>query len=283
LAAKPKSVTKFKQNYYTLSEPDMQLLVKEAQTGCSASSGQLLETFQNFLTKYTSLLFYGKINLSDYDIRRFIGLFVKQPHVRRKLLCNKLNTPQWAVVQDTVRGISWMVNGYGEMEDVDQTVKMAFLQCVDVYTPRGEIPFSAYIYSYYFYVLKKQVDTLLIDQLGRKSFPLRDDEQHDEEDGEMQPGFSGPPTPGADEQLGARTLDELWVAGDTAFWPYNQLSVSERQLLKWRYVDGERPNMIAHRLTEHPNTSREAITRIKKKLAAMVDDQEVDLREVRVS
>lgn len=256
---------RFKQNYYTLSEPEMQALVKAAQDGGCAAKSQLLEVFSNFLQKYTSLLYYGKINLSDYDIRRFIGLFVKQPHVRRRLLINKLNTPQWATVQDTVRGISWMVNRYGEMEDVDQTVKMAFLQCVDVYKPRGEIPFSAYVYSYFFYVLKKNVDTLLIDQLGRKSYPLRDDEGR--EDDEVPQGFVTPPTPGADELLGARTLDELWVSGETAFGPFADLTVAERQLIKWRYVDGERPTTIAHRLTEHPNTSREALTRIRRKLA----------------
>ena len=40
----------------------------------------------------------------------------------------------------------------------------------------GYVPFSGYIYSYFYFILSKHVKTFLIDQLGRKTFPLISDE-----------------------------------------------------------------------------------------------------------
>lgn len=266
-ATKPKV---YEEKYYSLPESDIQDLVIWAQKGDPESQEKLLEIFSNFLSKYTTLLFIGKLNLNDYDLRKFMSLFMKDQMVRRHLLSNRLNTQGWAVVQEALRGITYMVNRYGDKEDVDQTVKMAFLQCVQKYERRGEIPFSAYLYSYFFYVLKKQVDTLLVYQLGRKSYPLRDpDEDWDGEDSSPV-GFPIPPTPGADELMGAETIDELWVSGDTAFGWAARLTIHERQLLKWRFIDGERASSIARRMAENPNAIRDGLQRIKVKLMAEV-------------
>ena len=75
---------------------------------------------------------------------------------------------------------------------------MTFFQCITRYqrkdSEKGPIPFSGFLYSYFFYLLKKNVDTFLIDQLGRKSFPLLSDDDNSEDDQEQQkPGFKAPP------------------------------------------------------------------------------------------
>jgi hypothetical protein len=93
------------------------------------------------------------------------------------LLKNKLNPGGYKHVLEVMRGIQYMAQRYGTEEDIDQTVKMTFLQCVERYERAeskagGYVPFSGYLYSYYFYLLKKNVDVFLIDQLGRKTFPL---------------------------------------------------------------------------------------------------------------
>jgi hypothetical protein len=257
---------KYTQRYYALPEEEMQELVTRAQQGDQSAQERLLEVFANFLTKYETLLFTGKLNLHDEDLRRFVALFVKDPMVRRHLISNRLNTQGWAVVHECLRGITYMVNRYGDPEDVNQTVKMAFLHCVNVYERRGEIPFSGYIYKYFFYVMKKQADTSLLYQLGRKSFPLRDTEDDWDEEGSTPSGFPVPPTPGADELMGAESIDELWISGGTAFGPFADLTVHERQLLKWRYIDGERASSIARRVAEHPNNVREILAQTKLKL-----------------
>jgi hypothetical protein len=69
------------------------------------------------------------------------------------------------------------------------------------------------LYSYFFYLLKKNVDTFLIDQLGRKSFPLLSDDANDnEEEGEKQVGFKAPPEEkDLDKWLVTEDVNEFWV------------------------------------------------------------------------
>lgn len=78
-----------------------------------------------------------------------------------------------------------MTKRYCTEEDVRQTVNMTFFQCVQRYerkdSEKGPIPFSAFLYSYFFYLLKKNVDTFLIDQLGRKSFAILDSSSENSE------------------------------------------------------------------------------------------------------
>lgn len=267
---------KFKETYYSLTEDEMQDLIARAKSGDGAAQVQLLETFNNFLSKYVTLLCYSKFNLNDYDIRRFIALFVKDPQVRFYLLKNKL-TPQGVKhVNEAMRGIQYMTQRYGDEEDVMQTVRMSFLHCVSVYNRKPGIPFSGFLYSYFFYVLKKQVDAFLIDQLGRKTFPLIDDEDWGDDDDDRPQGFTAPPESGADELIHAEEIDELWVAGDTCHGPFKALTIQERQLLKWRYVNGERSSDIAGRITEHPNTVREHFNRIRAKITEAIKEDGID-------
>lgn len=262
-------MTKFVNKTYNLDEEEMQVLLARAKQGDAGAQLELLEIFSNFLAKYVTLLWHGKYSLTDYDIRKFISLFVKDKKVNGFLLRNQLNTTGYKHVQECIRGIQYMTTRYGDEEDVTQTVTMAFLECVRRYERRGAIPFSGYLYGYFLFILKKMVDSLLIDQLGRKTFPLLEDDSPSDADADADdrpPGFAAPPTPPVDELLGAELIDEYWVVGDTAMPPFDVLSVQERQLLRWRYVDRERSSDIALRITEHPNTVREHISRIREKL-----------------
>jgi RNA polymerase sigma factor (sigma-70 family) len=202
-------------------------------------------------------------------------LFVKDNYARTALVRNKLSSPTAKIVNEVMRGIHYMSKRYGSEEDIRQTVDLTFLQCVTRYqrkdSEKGPIPFSAFLYSYFFYLLKKNVDVFLIDQLGRKTFPLITDENYDEEDGEKQVGFRADPIEvDMDFMLAVEEIDEMWVLGTTAAEPFDQLSVQERQLLKWRYVDGKRSSEIASKITEHPNTVREHLSRIRERIADII-------------
>jgi hypothetical protein len=155
---------------------------------------------------------------------------------------------------------------------------MTFFQCVSRYERKGPIPFSGFLYSYFFYLLKKNVDVFLIDQLGRKTFPLlADDATMDESDENFVIGFKADPVEYSIEQmLAADKIDEFWVLGEKNMIPFNTLSVQERQLLKWRYVDGQRSSEISLKINEHPNTVREHLVRIKNKIKDLILELELD-------
>lgn len=261
-------MSSFKEQYYSLEEEEMQMLIADAKKGLKNSQQELLNVFHNFLTKYVSLLHHGKFNLNDYDIRRFISLFIKDPFVRFALMKNKMNNMQLKHINECMRGIHYMTKRYCDEEDIRQTVHMTFFQCITRYERKGPIPFSGFLYSYFFYLLKKNVDVFLIDQLGRKTFPLlADDATMDESDDNFVIGFKADPVEYSLEQLlAAEKIDEFWVLGEKNMVPFDRLSVQERQLLKWRFVDGQRSSEISQKINEHPNTVREHLSKIKNKI-----------------
>lgn len=271
-------MTSFKEQYYSLEEEEMQALISGAKKGIAKDQEQLLNVFHNFLTKYISLLYYGKFNLNDYDIRRFISLFVKDQFVRFAISKNKMNTNHIKHINECMRGIHYMTKRYCDEDDIRQTVHMTFFQCVTRYERKGPIPFSGFLYSYFFYLLKKNVDVFLIDQLGRKTFPLlADDATMDESDENFVIGFKADPVEYSIEQmLAADKIDEFWVLGEKNMLPFDKLSIQERQLLKWRYVDGQRSSEISQKINEHPNTVREHLVKIKNKVKDLILELELD-------
>lgn len=257
--------------YYNIPEDELQEIIERAKAGSSRDQAKLLQVFNNFVLKYTSLLYRSKYDLHDYDIRLFISLFIPDPEVRRRLRRNQINHKTYKAVNDTMRGIHYMISRYCEEDDVKQTVQMTFLHCVNKYKRKGSIPFSGFIYSYFYFVLKKNVDTFLIYQLGRKSFPLYTDD-----------GVSSAFT---DENISHSTIipeteslediimgsinvdfDEYWVLGETAMFPFDELTVQQRQLVKWRFIDGLKASQIALKTTEHPNTCRAQIQEIRDEI-----------------
>jgi DNA-directed RNA polymerase specialized sigma24 family protein len=262
-----KKKKKVKDQYYTIDEEVLQLMISKAKAGDKQTQQELLTTFDNFLKKYVNLLFYGKYSLNDYDIRKFIGLFITDANTRIYLRRNSLNDKGRKQVAESFNGIVYMTKRYCTIEDVRQTVQFTFFQCLNRYERKGSIPFSGFLYSYFFYMLKKNVDQYLIDQLGRKTFPLITDEERNSDDGEdSYVQFVGPSVPSAESLIGADIIDELWVAGETAMAPFDNLTMQERQLIKWRFIDGFKSSEIARKTTEHPNTVRDHFNKIRAKL-----------------
>lgn len=277
--------TSYKEQYYSLEEDEMQALIAKAKGGSGVDQAELLKVFHNFLTKYVTLLYYGKYNLMDYDIRRFVSLFIKDNTTRYSLLKNNINAQVLRNVQECMRGIHYMSRRYGDEEDIRQTVYMTFFQCISRYERKGPIPFSGFLYSYFFYLLKKNVDTFLIDQLGRKTFPLLDDEANDDDsDDNKVIGFKADPVEYSIEQLlAADKIDEFWILGEKCAAPFDRLSVQERQLLKWRYIDGQRSSELSLKINEHPNTIREHLSKIKIKLRDMIEELNIEEFSILIS
>lgn len=279
----------YKEQYYNLEESEMQDLIAKAKNGNLKAQQELLKVFNNFLTKYVSLLYYSRYNISDYDVRRFIGLFIKDQTTRYALMKNKFNKKALKNVNEVMSGIQYMAKRYGTEEDIRQTVNMTFFQCIKRYERRdsekGPIPFSGFLYSYFFYLLKKNVDTFLIDQLGRKTFPLLSDESHGEDDGTQVVGFKAEPFEYTLEQIiSTDVLDEMWVLGEKVIPPFDELTVQERQLIKWRYVDGKKSSEISQKINEHPNTVREHLTKIREKIQDIIvrDNMQDLIQELKI-
>ena len=84
-------------------------------------------------------------------------------------------------------------------------------------------------------------------------------------------GFKAPPEEREMEEfLSTEDINEFWVLGETCAEPFIFLSVQERQLLKWRYIDDLRSSEISKKISEHPNTVREHLGKIRTKVTNLV-------------
>jgi hypothetical protein len=274
-----------KEQYYRMPEEEMQEFIRKAKKGDSAAQTRLLYEFRNFLSKYTTLLYHAKYDYRNYDMRKFIALYIADKPVGRRLSRGKATPIDMRHINKCLHDLQFMVVRYGDEEDVQQTIEMTFFQCLNKYErtrskakPDEWVPFSGYLYSYFYYLLKKNVDAFLIDQNARTTFPLisDDDMASDDQDGEIIAGYSAPPDLSAEEMLGPEEIDEYWVMGDSAMPPFDLLSVQDRQLIKWRFVDGRRSSEIAQRITEHPNTVRERFSRIRTRVAEIMAEDLTD-------
>jgi len=51
----------YKEQYYTLEEHEMQALIALAKKDDTKAQRELLKVFNNFLTKYTTMLYHRKV------------------------------------------------------------------------------------------------------------------------------------------------------------------------------------------------------------------------------
>lgn len=253
-------------DYYHLPEEEIQDLVNRAQQGDENALSEVLTIFDNFVQKYVNLLFHGQLALHNNDIRQFLKLFVNDTNLKRKLGQNKLNYRERQELQQIWHGFNYMITRYNTEEDVRQTVQTAFTDTVMRYQRRGEVPFSGYIYRYFLFIMQKYMKEILIDQLGRKSFPLRVEEDfNDEDEDSVPPGFDVPSEPSAEEMSSQKEIDEDWVFGEAMF-PFDQLNIQERQLIRWYYIEKVNITNIADRMAESAGKISEKLATARQKL-----------------
>jgi helix-turn-helix protein len=56
-----KVMASFKEQYYKLEEEEMQVLIAKAKGGSEKSQEELLKVFNNFLSKYVTMLYTRKV------------------------------------------------------------------------------------------------------------------------------------------------------------------------------------------------------------------------------
>jgi hypothetical protein len=273
------------RKYYTIPEEDLQAIIKRAKSGDVGAQAELLQVFDNFLKKYVALLYVKRADLRDYDIRRFIALFARKGYAG-KIQRNQIDEGAYREVNEVLRGLHYMINRYGDKEDVEQTVYTTFFQCISRYERKGPIPFSGFLYNYFFYRLKKNVEEFLISQVGRKTFglytedsvssssPLNDYTDMSQINSDVQKQIK------IEEHevfiLGTDNIDEFWISGETSAYPFSKLTINQRQLLKWRYIDGLKAPKIAEKTSEHPNTCRSQLHKIREELEEILGDDLAD-------
>ena len=68
----------YKEQYYTLEENEMQDLIQKAKDGNMSAQNELIKVFNNFLTKYSTMLYYRKVQPSRLWYKKVHSSFYKR-------------------------------------------------------------------------------------------------------------------------------------------------------------------------------------------------------------
>lgn len=82
----------YKEQYYTLEENEMQDLIQKAKDGNMSAQNELLKVFNNFLTKYSTMLYYRKVQFGGLWLKKVHSSFYKR-QLRKASVSKKQDEP----------------------------------------------------------------------------------------------------------------------------------------------------------------------------------------------
>jgi hypothetical protein len=283
---------------------DLAKLVKNAKVGDRKALDSIYEKFKPFLIKYRALLKTGTVNLSTRDLRRFLCLYIDSEHLRSAIKSSRLNKKTSDLLAAKVADIRAQYDGM-DPEDIDSIIDFTFFQCLlDIYDPKGkvksktreeglvyddmtvaqkrkwdklhpEVGFEGFLANYFFYQLKKNLEaetkgvipgigwcqTFTTEDIIEEVLDSDDEtEEHDEWDD-------------LDTIIGSEiAIDHDWVDGMSANYPFSELSVQDRWLLKMRYEDDLFSCKIARKVGVSASVIRGRLKDIEMRLRELMKD-----------
>lgn len=242
-------------------------LVFRFQEGDEEAGLKLIEIYEPFLKKYYRLVRDGLLNFKDRDSRKFVGLFIEDADCRKKLVKSRLFSEDTTTMAHLAAGMVSHLCEDIPNDDMMQELTTLFMVLAKRYKKKGKnLFFGGYLYNSYKYELYRRILMMTTDPLvHRADFNL---EYHDEnyindEDILEEPSiYTTEPVMVIDDDLG-----NSWVRGLTCTEVFEDLSPTERLILKLKYYDNLTDIEISQRMGLHRNTIRahrlKAIDKIK--------------------
>ena len=241
-------------------EAEIADLVARSNAGDSGATSELLEKFEVYLKRWETLLIYRRFSLEATDIREFFCLYIRNRNVTRMLRSMNLNRQVMGEVWRISGELHYLVTTMMEREDVWQLIISVFLHCLRRYRPMEKegktIPFFRYLYYRFRLELKSELTKLTMDPVFSYGFYELNQEGGQGETQKPTREYS------YDQNFFEfqNDIQEGWVSGTDATFPFDRLDPHERQVIKWHYRDGLRRKDIA----EFMGCSRVLISNIIK-------------------
>lgn len=246
-------------------------LVFKFQNGNEKAGLELIDIYEPFLRKYYKLVKDGLLNFQDKDSRKFVGLFIEDADCRKKLVKNRLFSEDTTTMAHLAAGMICHLCQDISQDDIMQELITLFIVLAKRYKKKGKnLFFGGYLYSSYKYELYRRILMLTTDPLvHRADMNLEYYDESYMNDEEMvldEPCiYTNEPVMVIDDDLG-----NSWVRGLTCTEAFEDLSPTERLILKLKYYDNLTDIEISQRMGLHRNTIRahrlKAIDKIKYQL-----------------
>ena len=209
---------------------------------------ELLERFIPLFRKYITLICAGKIDFGDPEMRRFVGLFINDPTLKRAL--NRRNAADKHLHNIHSR-FNFIVETYGKQgeDEILVDLQMLLLVLAKRYKQMGR-NFCAYTYNAFCYEVSRHIAKFTRDP---SNIPYRKVEYEDYmqscEDEEIEECFEDKIY---EDSLGIPDL--TWINGETCSDTFMNLTNLERKLIIKYYLEDYNDRQISELYSMHTST-----------------------------
>lgn len=237
-----------------IMEMKLNELVSLAKSGDEKATKTLLRKYgwrekgpyKLFLGKYFNMLWYGKLDLKNKDCRKFIRLYINDPHTKYKLKFYNMDYISSLKSQTTMNFIQEKVRERYTREELKADLTLTFLELVKRYQKINKIDFSGYLMGMY----KFAVYGLLQKQVFNYDILNNENKIYDYEFPIEELGYK---KINNDDIKYINELDIFWINGETG--PiFKDTTKLERIILRDWYILGKTDTEIAKDNGFHRNS-----------------------------
>jgi RNA polymerase sigma factor (sigma-70 family) len=252
---------KFRPKIEYLSYEELESVVQAHRSGDSDATERLIGSFWLYIQKYVQLICFGKADITDKEIRNFIGLFM--PKEKSSTLYQfRKNAHARHDMYKAVARIESLFH-HVKKDEIEHELVISLLTLAGRYKSHGNY-FHTYVQRAFHFQIQRQLKSLL----EIRNIPYFD-EAFTDEGGEFGQDIDVVQDP---HFLIEESLDEIndnWVNGLTASDAFFELTRTQRRILKLYYIDEKTDEEISDLL----GVCRVTVNRRRQKAIHAVEPQ----------
>lgn len=230
---------KYEPHILVVSYEELEDIVQAHKDGDSEATDKLIGAFWKYMQKYVRLVSSGKTDITDRKIRQFIKLFMSKEESATAHMFRKNRKAQQDLLQAS-EAIHYLFQ-HSSYEELLNEAILALLIVADRYKSEGNF-FHTYVSRVFCFQYYRQLQQLLLLNTPTNCLPYFDEEYADDL-GEYTEGILEDTRFLINEPLDE--INENWINGLTAGDIFEDLTPTQRRILKLHYEDDLKDEDIA--------------------------------------
>lgn len=252
-----------------LTYEELEVIVQAHRDGDTQATERLIGAFWAFIQKYVRVISQGKADIADRNIRQFSRLFMPKEEGSTVFQFRRSEKAKNSF-NKAIENIHYLFRNNSYNEVLNEAI-LAFLTMAERYNSKGNF-FHLYVEKAFHFQYYRQLKSLLELNPSNNRISYYD-EYYTGDEGEYSSNIIDDTRFWVDEPL--EEVNENWINGLTTGEYFDDLTPTQRRILKLNYVDGNTDEEISHIM----GVCRATINRRKKSAERMI---EVHLQDMHV-
>lgn len=230
---------KYEPTILVLSYEELEDILQQYQGGNKDVTDKIIGAFWKYMQKYVRLVSTGKADITDRSIRQFVRLFMNKEEGSVTYQFRK-NTKAKQDLLKAIDNIQYLFSSISYEELLHEAI-LSLLTLAERYNSKGNF-FQTYVSRAFHYEYYRQLRQLLILNGSNNRIPFFDEEYIDDSGDYIDQIIEDT------RFLINEPLDEIndnWINGLTAGDFFEDLTPTQRRILKYHYEDGLKDEDIA--------------------------------------